>query len=201
MNNKFLTKITFLLFLGVIIHPLSFADVIWPPNESSSLSIAASAEMILSYEHVLSKKNTGLFWLGGGFIKVLRKDQSFLFGLEAALAFRHYFKPDKYEKFFIGIYGGGCIMYNIHRHSSDSFDYPRREITVGVKLGYKKVLNNLAANKRFVMEPYTSLSTSLTQIKQFEAGYYPLVTVGLRLVYEWIPKKNKTPERNGLKLL
>lgn len=187
MNKKFLNKIIFLLFLGVIIHPLSFADVIWPRHESPSLSIAASAEMILSYEHVLSKKNTGLFWLGGGFIQILRKEQSFLFGLEAALAFRHYFKPDKYEKFFIGIYGGGCIMYNIHRHSSDNFDYPGREVAVGVKLGYKKVLNKPAANKWFVMEPYTSLSTPLT--KQFEARYYPLVTVGLRLVYEWIPQK------------
>jgi hypothetical protein len=197
MKKKFLNTIVFLLFFGVIVNPLSFADVIWSPNASPSLSIAASVEMILSYEYVLSKKNTGLFWLGGGFIKVLRTDQSFLFGLEIALDFRHYFKPDKYEKFFIGIYGGGCIMYIIHRHSSDNFDYPGREVTVGVKLGYKKVLNKLAANKRLVIEPYTSLSTPLT--KHVEARYYPLVTVGLRLVYEWIPKKNKVPATNDLK--
>ena len=189
MKKKFLKRIMFLLFLGVIIHSLSFADVIWPENKSPSLSTAASAEMILSYEHVLSQKNTGLFWLGGGFIQVLRKEQSFLFGLEAALAFRHYFKPGKYEKFFFGIYGGGCIMYTIHRHSSDKFDYPGREFTVGVKLGYKKVLNKTGADKRCVIEPYTSLSTPLT--KQFEARYYPLVTLGLRLVYEWIPQKKE----------
>ena len=187
MNKKFLIKIMCLLFLGVLIQPLSFADVIWPPNESPSLSIAASAEMIFSYEHVFSKNNTGLFWLGGGFIQVLRKEQSLLFGLEAAFAFRHYFEPGIYEKLFIGIYGGGCIMYNIHRHSSDNFEYPGREVTVGVKLGYKKALNKPAVNKRFVMEPYTSLSTPLT--KQFEARHYPLITIGLRLVYEWIPQK------------
>jgi hypothetical protein len=187
MNKKFLKRIMFLLFLGVIIHSLSFADVIWSYNENPSLSIAVSAEMILSYEHVLSQKNTGLLWLGGGFIQILRKEQSFLFGLEAALAFRHYFKPGKYEKFFIGIYGGGCIMYNIHRHSSDNFVYPGREVTVGLKLGYKKVLNKQAVYKRFVMEPYTSLSTPIT--KPLEGRYYPLATVGLRLVYEWIPQK------------
>jgi|GEM_PF-1016991 len=190
-KKKSIIKISFLLFLFLIIYSISFADIItYPHNEWSS---ALSTELILSYEHVLSKRTTGLIWLGGGFIQALKKDRSFLFGLEAALAFRYYFKPYKYDKFFLGIYGGGCIMYNIRRHPDDHYGYPWGGVTFGIKLGYKVVPKD-SSNKRFVIEPYISIAISL--LKQVGQEFqkigdfsYPLATIGVRFVYEWIPQK------------
>lgn len=192
-KNNFPVKVLLMVLFLSIACSLSFADVITIPN-NTEFSFAVTAEFILSYEHVFSKKATGLIWFGGGVIQALKKETSFLSGLEAALAFRYYFKPAAYDKFFVGIYGGGCVIHTIGRHIVDQFSYPWQGITFGAKIGYKKIIVR-SGNGCIVIEPYTSIAASFQQPLGFYPGEpkrefsSPLITIGVRYVFEWLHKK------------
>ena len=103
------------------------------------------------------------------------------FGIEIALEGRIYPFTLNNSGFFMGIYGGGSFMFPSYILFASS---------VGVKSGYKHI-SKVREQSKFVIEPYTSISTSpaaystLWEADQKKHFYGVIVTFGIRFTHEF----------------
>lgn len=158
-----------LVILFLIISRSAKCDVIFFPYPFTGVSY--SAEFIFSFENFKKAKNTTNYWGGCGIVgSLVYTSEKPLFGLEAAIERRHYFKPEKFKHFFISAYLGSAYMTNFGSFSSIG-------LVPGFKINYKA---NVATN--LVFEPYIGLSLPITHelTKYRDTLAFPALTFGAR---------------------
>ena len=156
-------------------------DVIFFPYPFTG--ICYSVELIYSFENYKKAKNTTNYWVGSGNVgSLVYTYEKPVFGLEAAIERRHYFKPYKFKHFFISAYLGGAYMTD--------FSFSTIGIVPGFKINYKA---NLTTN--LVFEPYISLSLPITHgvTKYSDTIVFPALTFGARFGFNRLnDRKSKT---------
>jgi len=162
-------KKVILIILFFILSKSAKCDVIFFPYPFTG--VVYSAEVIYSFENLKKAKNTTNYWGGCGIVgSMVYASEKPLFGLEAAIERRHYFKPEKFNHFFISAYLGGAYMTDFGSFSSIG-------LVPGLKINYKA---NLTTN--LVIEPYVSLSLPIThELTRYQDTLaFPALTFGAR---------------------
>jgi len=170
-------KITLLILL-FIISSSAKCDVIFFPYPFTGISY--SAELIYSFENFKKAKNTTNYWAGCGIVgSLVFTSEKPLFGLEAAIERRHYFKPEKYNQFFISAYLGSAYMTDFGSFSSIG-------LVPGLKINYKANVT-----KKLVLEPYISISLPITYElnKYHDTLAFPALTFGARFGFNKLNDK------------
>lgn len=171
-------KKVILIVVIVIVSRSTKCDVIYFPYPFTGLSY--SAELIYSFENIKKAKNTTNYWGGCGFVgSLLYTSDKPVFGFEAAIEKRHYFKSDKFKNFFLCAYIGSAYMTDFGLFSSIG-------LVPGFKINYKaKIIDNL------VLEPYISLSLPITHefTKYSHTLAFPALTFGARFGFNKLNDK------------
>ncbi len=185
--RKFLFSI--LTVLAVILPARVFGDVGYVPLSGSYVFL--TGELLGSYEIQLLPRIGIPFWGGLVWLYPLDGSGPLLdysgWGFEAAVEGRSYFSGDDIEGFFTGVYFGLAVMRTpeAYRTTESCWAFGT---SLGVKFGYKLAI--YAGDwRRLVIEPYASLSQP---VYYFDGdwrgpwnGRYPMLTVGVRFVYEF----------------
>jgi len=95
------------LLVAQLFLPIAAADTAHAPGNTGGP--AASLELVCSWEHGLSERNTLLVWGGAGAVAAFFEDDPFAYGLEVTVERRHYFNPG-YRGMNISGYGGIAAM-------------------------------------------------------------------------------------------
>ncbi len=158
------------------------ADVIYAPFRSFGLCL--SLELIADYEVQFTKYNTFNIWIGTGAVSSITDLKYPALGSEVAIELRHYFKPNSFRNFNVGIYAGLAFMHNAPYFYGKGLEGHEdlRGFVPGIKLTYK-----LRINKLLAIEPYLGASTpfyldkanSFDDIFKYEPGL--IITFGIRI--------------------
>jgi hypothetical protein len=172
-------KIAILLLLTIKTFSAN-GDAIFFPIQYAVLCY--SAEVIYSYEKAKKTKNTTNYWIGTGVVGSFYYLEIPVYGLEAAIETRHYFKSDKYKKFFISAYLGTAYMTDFNQISNFG-------LIPGLKTNYKIQLSS-----SLILEPYISLSLPITYDIKDKYVYppFPVLTIGARFGISKLINMNKT---------
>jgi len=171
-------KKTVFIILLLVISGSAKCDVIYFPYPFTG--ICYSAELIYSFENFRKAKNTTNYWVGCGIVgSVVFTSEKPLFGMEAAIEKRHYFRPEKFRHFFVSAYLGGAYMTDFGSFSSIG-------LVPGLKVNYKA---NLTSD--LVLEPYISFSLPITHelTKYPDTIAFPAVTFGARFGFNRLNDK------------
>ncbi len=164
MRTLQLLSVTLSLF--IVTENKIYADV-FPKSAESFGGLVVSAELLGSYEFVLSARNSISLW--GGFATVLSPfGPDINAGPEAAAESRYYFSKKENKSWAISFYLGAAYNFINEKYSA---------ITPGIKLTRK-----ISVNKIIQSEPYISLSYPFYN----DSGrpFFPLLTFGYRFVLE-----------------
>lgn len=175
-------KVLIIFILLFQVNHASKADVIYAPFRSFGLCL--SLELIADYEMQFTKYNTFNIWIGTGAVSSITNLKYPALGSEVAIELRHYFKPNSFRNFNVGIYAGLAFMHNVpyfYRKGLEGHE-DLRGFVPGIKLTYK-----LRINKLLAIEPYVGASTpfysdqsnSFNELFKNEPGL--IVTFGLRI--------------------
>ena len=171
-------KKTILLLILTIKTYSANCDAIFFPIQYSVFCY--SAELIYSFEKAKKLTNTTNYWAGTGVVGSFYYLDIPVYGLEAAIEKRHYFKPDKFKHFFVSAYIGTAYMTDFNQISNFG-------LIPGLKINYKIQLSS-----KLILEPYLSFSLPITcDVKdRFIYMPFPALTIGAR--FGILKLKNET---------
>ena len=175
-------KILLIFILLSQVNNASKADVIYDPFRSFGLCL--SLELIANYEMQFTKYHTFNIWIGTGAVSSINSLKHPALGSEVAIELRHYFKPNSFRNFNMGIYAGLAFMHNApYFYGEDLKGYENlRGFVPGIKLTYK-----LRINKLLAIEPYFGASTPfyIDQANSFDDMFKDepglIITFGIRV--------------------
>ena len=175
-------KVLIIFILLFQVNYTSKADVIYAPLRDFGLCL--SLELIADYEMQFTKYNTFNIWIGTGAVSSIDRLQYPALGSEIAIELRHYFKPNSFRNFNVGIYAGLAFMHNVPYFYGQAIR-GREDLmgfVPGIKLTYKLKINKLLAIEPYVGAStpfYSDQSNSFDDIFKNEPGL--IVTFGIRI--------------------
>ena len=191
-KNKFMyiksLKATLILLFICSFHAV--ADVIYSPYKQ--IGTVFSLEGIGSYEIPFTKYNTVDFWGGAGCIAPLDLIIHPAFGGEIAIEFRHYFKPEQFKKFNLGIYSGLATMRYPYYHNDHVSRYESSlGFVPGLKLTYKHRFKSALVTEPYLgcsMPWYTEGSLKLSDLVTNSNSEF-MITLGIRIGFNIVHQK------------